>query len=239
MGRERGPELVNLPYGSAVYPADKSQQMVQPLTGGSASSGSGGSLTLTVPVSLDGREIARGDGDLYVAGVVANEPPTATGLQIVPPQTQGEQSTMTTRHDLPGGGWADIKDPTEVTNSERRLVRQYLMTAQSATSAKLASLGVTAEMSGNLPPELAAKVNAATTFEDLDLIDDAQAALIVAYTAGWSLERPLPTMGTVNDLPGPVYDALAQATTVIGDVALDTSVDGVRDPESPTMPSGG
>jgi hypothetical protein len=34
---------------------------------------------------------------------------------------------------------------------------------------------------------------------------------IVTYLESWDLDRDLPTLATVSDLPSPIYDALAQA----------------------------
>jgi hypothetical protein len=61
-------------------------------------------------------------------------------------------------------------------------------------------------------------------------------ASIVAGLVEWSLEQPLPTLDTVQDLPGALYDALAEATsTLSAGLTLDTSPS--PDPASPTPPS--
>lgn len=53
---EQGRELINLPRGSKVYSNQKSEQMVAEGVGFT------GSVTLTVPVTIDGREVARATG---------------------------------------------------------------------------------------------------------------------------------------------------------------------------------
>jgi len=65
-----------------------------------------------------------------------------------------------------------------------------------------------------------------------------QDATIVALLAGWSLDRPLPTMDTIQDLPGELYDALAEATKELGATVAtgsDFSVD--PDPKATTPDS--
>jgi hypothetical protein len=74
-----------------------------------------------------------------------------------------------------------------------------------------------------------------------------QDASIVAFLDSWSLTDgagapvPLPTMDTVGDMPGDVYDAIGLAVSKRGAAEIngmgDASPDGVTDPESPTGPS--
>ena len=147
---------------------------------------------------------------------------------------------MATKIDLPGGGWAEIKDPSDLTNRDRKLLRRHVYAARDIMATKMAKVGIkpgTARK--DIPAEAQAKLDELLTTDDLDLINEAQAAFIVAYTASWSLDRPLPTMETVDDLPGQVFDAIAEATVDLGDGSLDTGVDGAVDPASPTGPSAG
>lgn len=143
------------------------------------------------------------------------------------------------RVDLPGGGWAVIKDPTDLTNRERRVLRHAVFPAR-ALSEKLTAAGAQPDRP---TPDALDALGDTLTADDLDLIDGAQAAFIVVYTAelhaadGSSL--PLPTLETVDDLPGPIFDALAQATVNLGDGSLDVSPSQAADPASPTGPSPG
>lgn len=123
---------------------------------------------------------------------------------------------MTTRIDLPGGAWADLKDPEELTNRERKMLRRRV-NAATKVGDELKAIGVTADMAREgVPDALAAQVEAVINEDAFDALSDAQAALIVAYVAAWSLDLPLPTLDTVDDLPAPVFDALAEATSKPG-----------------------
>lgn len=144
---------------------------------------------------------------------------------------------MARKIDLPGGGWASIKDPEELTNRDRKLLRRNAFAAVELGN-KLRGLGVQPGADPqDIPDELAEKIAGVITADDWDLLSDSQAAFIVAYVGEWSLDRPLPTMDTVDDLPGPIFDALARATAGLGDGSLEVSPDQQTDPGSPTGPS--
>jgi|ERR1039458_8205004 hypothetical protein len=132
-----------------------------------------------------------------------------------------------THVELPDGHWADLKDTDDLTNRERKLLRRAIVPAF-GVKPKLDALGV--------------KENDPTTWEqaavgldadDLDLLDDFQGAYIVAYVGAWSL-GPLPTLATVDDIPGPIYDALSTLTVNRGDGTVDLTADGATDPKVPT-----
>ncbi len=147
-----------------------------------------------------------------------------------------------TRIDLPGDGWADIKDPDDLTNRERKLLRRHGMASlhpprQDGRLRCQGRPGTIGRSVDDIPRGDASGSGRSLTADDLDLLDDAQSAFIVVFTAAWSLDLPLPTMDTVDDLPGPIWDVLAKATAALGDGTLDTSVDNVTDPSSPTGPS--
>lgn len=123
---------------------------------------------------------------------------------------------MSRRIDLPGGAWADLKDPDELTNRDRKLLRRRVNSATKVGD-RLRALGVTADMAREgVSDALAAQVEAVLDSDAFDALSDAQGAFIVAYTAAWSLDRPLPTLDTVDDLPAPIFDALAEATSKLG-----------------------
>jgi hypothetical protein len=98
---------------------------------------------------------------------------------------------MGRRVDLPGGGWADIKDPEELSNRDRKLLRRSMLAARGLRDRLLAA-GV---KPGTLPGDrvdqaVIEAVDSAVDADDLDLADDAQAAMIVTYTSAWSLTLP-------------------------------------------------
>lgn len=144
---------------------------------------------------------------------------------------------MGTKVDLPNGGWAEIKDPEELTNRDRKLLRRYVL-GMRATREKLLAAGITPGVTpADLSPEEEERLEGLLDADELDAISNVQGAFIVAYTASWSLDGPLPTMDTVDDLPGPVFDKLADATADLGDGSLEVSPDQALDADSPTGPS--
>lgn len=175
---------------------------------------------------------------------------------------------MTTRIDLPNGGWAELKTMEQLTNRERKLIQRHsLPAAKIAATLRDRMRGTDLDQLRSDPtavsPELGERVADALTADDFDRLGDIQSALIVVHISSWSigdqaaeaygddlaavwaphpgskadvLVSTNPTMDTVDDLPGPVYDAFATATAVAA-TAPDFGVDGVVDPASPTMPS--
>jgi hypothetical protein len=131
------------------------------------------------------------------------------------------------RHDLPGGGWADLRNEEEMTQRGRRGVRA---------------------LSGALGDSTLRRLRAVTNGDEyealhldehqLDLIIRMQEATVVALLAGWSFPEELPTMASVGDLPVARYDALvgivAAAAANIATMDLDVSPQEVVDGTSPT-----
>ncbi len=154
---------------------------------------------------------------------------------------------MTRRVNLPGGGWADIKDPTELTNRDRKLLRRGVMPAMTVRTKLLdqvqaSDIEAVQADPANIPADVAERLGGAMTGDDMDAMSDAQAACIVAYTAAWSLDGttagPALTVDTVDDLPAPIFDLLAEQTAGLGDGTPTVSIDGAGDDSSPTVPSG-
>jgi hypothetical protein len=175
---------------------------------------------------------------------------------------------MSKRIDLPCGGWADIKDPDQLTNRDRKSIRRLAIPAMSLAADLQGRLGgeSVAKIAANpteLSPEMTEMLGSMLSADEMDRMDDVQAAVIVAYVAKWSLgsnattmygedavapwavrlggdgtfASPNPTAANVDDLPGPVYDAFAHATADLTDGSVDTSAETVLDPSGPTMPS--
>jgi hypothetical protein len=139
--------------------------------------------------------------------------------------------------DLPDGGWAQLAEPEELTNRQRKMLRRSVAPVLDSDGGpplrdRILEAGVD-------PKDEATWVKAAGLLSaaDLEAVDDIQAAFIVAYVREWSLDLPLPTMETVDDLPGPIFDALSEATRGLGTGEPDLSVS--KDPDSPTVPSSG
>ena len=130
------------------------------------------------------------------------------------------------RIDLPGGHWADLREPGEITARARR----NLIVA-----------------SAKLKPSVGKFKDATpqTDLMDLDLTDDEtdlvfylQDLTIVTFLAAWSLDEPLPTVDTVGDIHADIHDALSQATgnsgAAIASTTLDMGTGGEPDPKDRT-----
>lgn len=134
---------------------------------------------------------------------------------------------------LPDGGWAVLREPEDLTNRHRKLLRAISMPAF-RLAGKLDGLeGKTGDALDAEAIDVMSKVSAG----DLDSLSDMQAGYIIVYLESWSWDRPLPTIDDVDDLPMPIFDALAEATTRAGSGEVDLSPDGAVDPKSPTVPS--
>lgn len=96
------------------------------------------------------------------------------------------------RVELPGGEWAELRDPRKV--SER--LRRPILAAQ----ADLRRFGVPGDMEST-GAGFGAAMTAYGELNDL---------MVVALVSAWSLESPV-SLESVLDLPGDVYDALRQA----------------------------
>lgn len=136
--------------------------------------------------------------------------------------------------DIPGGS-ATLREKDDVKVRQRQLVESRLVAAASALEKLPGDLG-------ELESFDISKSN--LTAAETDSLFDLQSATIVAAVASWSLSDPIPTMDTVGDLDGELYDALSNATAGLAkDVATPESFEpgDPRSPgfeESPTEPSG-
>lgn len=121
---------------------------------------------------------------------------------------------------IPGGS-AVLRDPGEMTERQRRAVRGPL-------------LAVAADLTGGeIPADGHAPETVHLTPGVGGLIFQIRDAAIVAALISWTLELPLPTLESVQDLPGDVYDALVKETEgVFTGLGVDFSPS--PDPESPT-----
>ncbi len=116
--------------------------------------------------------------------------------------------TAPARVELPGGGWADLRDPDAVTERQRK---PFL-----AASGRLVK---------------------SDDMEDSGFIAvlDVQDALVLALVNAWSYEAPV-TADSLLDLPCKALDALRAACFAHRD-ALTPDFGPTPDPASPTEPS--
>lgn len=123
--------------------------------------------------------------------------------------------------DIPGGT-ATLREREDLAERQRRLVK----------SRGLAASGVLTRLQdatkdGGDPQSV---MVSATEAEEILEVQD---AVIVALLASWTLDRPLPTMETIQDLPAELYDALSNATADLGaSLAVDTDFSENPDPKA-------
>lgn len=143
-----------------------------------------------------------------------------------------------TRHQLPGGAWADLRDPAEVPERLRRPVRriQMLLAKDPAFSGVVQAAKDKGIQAMEDVTEDQAVAMAADMGEDaIDRMDQLNDLLVISRVAGWSYEAPV-SMEALQDLPGAVYDRLRE---LCADGAMESGPDfsPSTDPESPTAPS--
>lgn len=154
---------------------------------------------------------------------------------------------MSRRIDLPGGGWAEIREPSELRIRHRRIITAASMAAGSA-------LAKVPDPPTHPDPKKAESLRAewskqtrldqlGLSFEEAEAMLGIQEATVVAFLAAWSFGAELPTMATVGDMDPAVFDAISEATAADGaEVAKESGAfgpDGVTDPDSPTGASAG
>lgn len=143
---------------------------------------------------------------------------------------------MSHKVDLPDGGWAEIRDPKELTGRQRALVRRFTLPVAQLREKTSAMVSGGPDATEDEKADAAVATLAALGADGMDAMDEMYAAFIVAYLASWSLEQPLPTTpDEVQDLTGTLIDALTRVCTAIGDGTVDFDPTPVAD--SPTEPS--
>lgn len=121
------------------------------------------------------------------------------------------------------GGTATLREPSEMTERQRRSVRNVMFDA-------LGALGIDSITPGIDPESIHVDAGAG------DVLFRLRDAAIAASLVSWTLDVPLPTVDQIQDLPGDVYDALASATSGVS-AGLSVNFDPTPDAESPTQPS--
>jgi len=125
---------------------------------------------------------------------------------------------MSTEVDLPGGHKATLRDIKELSVRQRRTVqgsgfRLMKMFARIPAEER-------EKLDPNTPEGKAAVLAAFGALEmeenDAEAFYAIQDATIVAFLKEWTLDEPVPTLATIGDMQGDIYDALAEATAVMG-----------------------
>ena len=128
------------------------------------------------------------------------------------------------RHDLPGG-WADIRDSSELTERQARPVRK-------AYTSFAGALARAIDPNVNTDTLTEADLIRAIGPDYIDARDAYQDALIVAYVAEWSWSEPSTSAADV--LPIAVYSALVELCEQADRAKPDLGPDGASDPKAPT-----
>lgn len=143
-----------------------------------------------------------------------------------------------TRENLPGGGWADLRDPAEIPERLRRPIRAIQM--KLARDPAFAAVVKAAQKKGvqavkDIDETAAAQMATQMGDDSAAALDELNDRLILARVAGWSYGPEVSVDGLL-DLPGPAYDRLKElcaAGALDGGVDLSPS----QDENSPTAPS--
>lgn len=143
-----------------------------------------------------------------------------------------------TRHQLPAGGWADLRETAEVPERLRRPVRTLQMRlAQNPAFATVVEGAKKDGVKAMTDIDEAQAVELATAMGDdaIALMDDLNDRLVISRVAGWSYGAEV-TLDALQDLPGAVYDKLKE---LCAEGALETGPDFSPSTEasSPTEPS--
>jgi signal transduction histidine kinase len=143
-----------------------------------------------------------------------------------------------THHPLPDGGWADLRDPADVSERLRRPVRAIQMRlAQNPAFSEVVADAKKKGVQAMDDIDEAKAVEMATVMgEDaITLMDDLNDRLIVSRVAGWSYEAEV-TIDALQDLPGGAYDELKK---LCAEGALSSGPDfsPSTEADSPTGPS--
>ena len=131
------------------------------------------------------------------------------------------------------GGMAHLREKEEIRVRHRRLLQAAYMGAISGFS----KLEKGSELETLNMAELGLTKGEALAMAEV------QDAAIVASLAGWSLDRPIPTLDTIGDLDMAVYDELAEATKGLANEIVTGTDFAPPDPSSagfegsPTVPS--
>jgi len=138
--------------------------------------------------------------------------------------------------DLPGeDNWAKLRDPEEVPEKLRRPLLALQRRSLVALGEELVSIEGRQPTAAEAWRSLKARVDSG----ELELEEQIEDRIVVAFVADWSYELPV-TPESVGELPAGVVKALRKACEpLIGPLLGETTDDDVLDPQSPTVPANG
>ena len=149
---------------------------------------------------------------------------------------------MSTQKDILGGQ-AVFRDMEDMRGRDRNLIKAAAAAATGYFS-KLPPEVMEPGPEGETPEEMVARTTplleglAFTWQENLAMLELRQAT-VVAMLQSWTLDRPLPTMDTIGDLEGDLYDSLDEAIGgVTTAIAQGVDLEPSPDPDSPFGNSG-
>lgn len=113
------------------------------------------------------------------------------------------------RIELSDGGWADfISTPDEVTERRLRLHRAYLVANQPTVQKIIAAGNRNGDTDADQDAVKRAIGDAGLSAAEMLAMEEVNDAIIVATLIAWSLDRPLPTVEQVIDLPVSLIEIL-------------------------------
>jgi len=120
---------------------------------------------------------------------------------------------MTTKIDLPGGHWAELKDPMDVTERDRRPLKESLVKLGQAQRTPPQPVGAASALGAINPfaPPAPEPIPAMEVAERLDLIEAYERLCMSFFIVSWDFDFPV-SDDALLDLPSPVYNALEKAT---------------------------
>jgi hypothetical protein len=162
-----------------------------------------------------------------------------------------------TRHELPDGGWADIRARSTVTAREARTLNRLYVPMLAATKPVRDAINTSLEAAGFDPERLMgtyseedqkkirairndANLDAYATLSDkqLDQLEAYQPVLVATMVREWSYGVPI-TADEALELEEATYAALCLVANEEWENVVDTSVDGATDPKAATTSSSG
>lgn len=152
---------------------------------------------------------------------------------------------MTTTVEIPGGT-AVLREPHEMRGRDRNLIKAAAMAASSAI-AKMPADVQEGKREGESDEDAALRLSARTaelhlTRQEAAALLELREAAMIASLVSWTRDEPLPTMDTLGDLPGDLYDALdaaiGGAAGALSAATPDFSPTSKMDEEVPTGSSG-
>lgn len=138
---------------------------------------------------------------------------------------------MTDKIELPGGNWAKLRDPQDITDKQRRPLAklQRLLAASDLGDALTQRAEMGEEVTEKQLNDLLKPVLAG---EEWDLLESTSDLLVVALVEEWSFEQPI-TAESVQNLPGRVSKALrAACDPLLTDVLGIEGEEAISDPNS-------